>query len=213
VERASSQRYDFILMDMMMPELDGLSATRAIRALPEPFASVPIVALTANAFVEDREAAFAAGMNAFATKPITGKRLLEAIRACVKERGAPVAAAELAPRASEAKGPEDFDVSVLESLREELGADYVEAAIDMFLADLRTRLDEMKRPELPQQALGAHGHALKSAAGILGLTKLAHAAEQIERSVRRGESAKLDAQVRTFFEEASCAPTLLRKSA
>ncbi|MBK5914721.1 PAS domain-containing protein [Rhodocyclus purpureus] len=70
VERAHSASYDLILMDMQMPRMNGLEATRAIRALPGCGAT-PIIALTANAFVEDRERCLAAGMNSHVSKPVT----------------------------------------------------------------------------------------------------------------------------------------------
>ncbi|MDO4202968.1 MAG: transporter substrate-binding domain-containing protein [Selenomonadaceae bacterium] len=63
--------YDVILMDIQMPEMDGYEATRCIRKLPEPeLADIPIVAMTANAFEEDKKQAYAAGMNAHIAKPI-----------------------------------------------------------------------------------------------------------------------------------------------
>lgn len=69
VELAATRRYDLILMDMQMPHLDGLEATRRIRATAAGQA-VPIVAMTANAFAEDKARCFEAGMNDFISKPI-----------------------------------------------------------------------------------------------------------------------------------------------
>jgi CheY-like chemotaxis protein len=67
--------YDLVLMDAQMPEMDGLSATRAIRALDLPVAAIPIIAITANAMAEDRLAYLAGGMNAYLTKPISVREL------------------------------------------------------------------------------------------------------------------------------------------
>jgi PAS domain S-box-containing protein len=77
--RAAGEPYDLVLMDVHMPEVDGIAATRRIRAAEEAAggARTPIVALTANAFSDDREACLAAGMDAFLTKPLDRERLAE----------------------------------------------------------------------------------------------------------------------------------------
>ena len=85
--------------------------------------------------------------------------------------------------------------------------------MDIFLADLKTRLEAMKSPGLPRDILGGHGHALKSSAGIFGLTRLARAAEDIEQSVRKGESSALEQQIGAFVQEASYAPDRLKQRA
>jgi len=79
VEQLKAREYDIVLMDCQMPEMDGLEATRAIRALPGARRAVPIVALTANARVEDRVACMEAGMDGFVTKPVTLSELTEAL--------------------------------------------------------------------------------------------------------------------------------------
>jgi CheY-like chemotaxis protein len=81
VEACRSQSYDLILMDCMMPEMDGYGAATHIRALPDAWCkTVPIVALTANALQHDRERCLLAGMSDYVTKPIRRAELNDALR-------------------------------------------------------------------------------------------------------------------------------------
>ena len=76
---------DAILMDVMMPVMDGLEATRRIRAMKRPDArTIPIIAMTANAFAEDRQLAFAAGMDMHIAKPLEGSEMVETLEQLVK---------------------------------------------------------------------------------------------------------------------------------
>ena len=80
VEAASAGRYDLILMDIQMPEMDGYEATRRIRALPDAKkAALPIVAMTANAFEDDRKNALHAGMNGHIAKPLDIQKLFQVL--------------------------------------------------------------------------------------------------------------------------------------
>ena len=72
---------DLVLLDVMMPQMDGYQATRAIRAMDRPdAATVPIIAMTANAFADDRQKAQEAGMNEHVTKPLESGLLLRTIK-------------------------------------------------------------------------------------------------------------------------------------
>ena len=79
--------YDAVLMDVRMPEMDGLEATRAIRGLDRPDAkTVPIIAMTANAFDEDVQRSLQAGMTAHLSKPVEPERLLETLGKLIHSR-------------------------------------------------------------------------------------------------------------------------------
>lgn len=79
VEKIKARRYDLVFMDVQMPIMDGFQATREIRGLDEQRASVPIVAITANAFQSERDKCFSFGMDDYLTKPVDKDRLKEAL--------------------------------------------------------------------------------------------------------------------------------------
>ena len=123
VEAARTGSYDIVLMDVMMPNLDGVQATRAIRALPPPHCEVPIIALTANALAGHREEYLKAGMDDYVSKPISRVALYRAIerrigaRAFARVREAlpaapPPAPAPVEPQAEALQDLADFMASL-----------------------------------------------------------------------------------------------------
>jgi signal transduction histidine kinase/DNA-binding NarL/FixJ family response regulator len=107
LEMVQLRPYDLVLMDGHMPEMDGIEATRAIRALDAPVKDIQIVALTANAMEKDRDRYLAVGMNDFVTKPIEPALLNAAIRRCtgvnaaLEAEPAPAARADSQPKLSQ----------------------------------------------------------------------------------------------------------------
>ena len=117
VAAVRSLPYDLVLMDVNMPEMDGLEATAQIRALPRAQGKIPIIAMTANAMKGDRESYLAAGMDDYVSKPIDKNRLFAAIaRHCSLPAPRPDAEAETSHGKSEAASPDADATAALESL-------------------------------------------------------------------------------------------------
>ncbi len=155
---ATSHDYDVILMDMMMPVMDGLEATSAIRRSTGSSKDIPILAVTANAFASDREACLAAGMNGFVTKPLGKVDLETALLSLVKGANRPVQ--EALPTRKDR----------LEQLIDELGSETVDFLLTCFLEDAAHLAASIKAAvELGDaRSLRDALHTLKGAAANVG---------------------------------------------
>jgi signal transduction histidine kinase/CheY-like chemotaxis protein/HPt (histidine-containing phosphotransfer) domain-containing protein len=172
-------RFDCVLMDVHMPEIDGLEATRQIRSDPA-LAAVRIIAMTANARNEDRESCLAAGMDDFITKPIRPELLYPMLAAGRKGKrsGAPAAP----PGAANAVRSQLIDLSVLAPLVRNDGAKirkYAHRFIELSregLAQVEAALEEQDMEEV-----GRLGHRMKSPARSVGAIPFAELCEKLEQ--------------------------------
>ncbi len=184
VAAARERRFDLVLMDLHMPVLDGVAATRAIRALAAPgAATVPIVALTADAFPETRERCLVAGMNDFLTKPVSPQKLATSLRRLFGAGAGASAPPLLPPPAPPSRGaaPLIDDITVAMAL-EIMPRERLAGLIEQFLQQgpqtverLRTAMRDAQPLELRVNA-----HAVKGAALNLGLGALGATAEAIQ---------------------------------
>ena len=198
LERVGSARYDLILMDMQMPQMDGLAATRAIRALPGDAGAMPIIAMTANAFAEDRARCLAAGMNDHIAKPVDPSTL-EAMVA--RWLGGGIASQPLdgtvAPARSLATdfvdvlrrgGQLDVDRGLhLARDRPERYASMLRLFAEQYAGQagkLQAALDAGEREQAERLA-----HSLKGSSATIGADALAAAAAGLELVIRNGAPA------------------------
>jgi signal transduction histidine kinase/FixJ family two-component response regulator/HPt (histidine-containing phosphotransfer) domain-containing protein len=183
VEAVRAQSYDVVLMDVHMPELDGLAATREIRRLGGERGRVPIIALSASVLPTETEQCLAAGMDAHLAKPIAPAALAEAL---ARHAGPPAAAARPVLAAGAV-----LDREHLRLLLEALGPGKVAALIDGLPDDAgphRTRLDAASARGDLDETRGA-AHALKGIAANLGLLALAELSGAIEEACAEGHGA------------------------
>lgn len=164
-------RFDLVLMDVHMPLLDGVAATRRIRALPHPdAATVPVVALTSDAFTDTREACLMAGMNSFLGKPVSPERLTALLRQFFGSQGSyPVRPQAISPLIDEAL--------VSRSLESGTPGEYADR-LARFFADAEPRLHDLREAVREAQPARLHrlAESVQAAATPLGLAALADTA-------------------------------------
>lgn len=185
--------YAAVLMDMHMPVMDGLTATRALRENPR-FASMPIIALTANATPRDIERTRAAGMNDHISKPVLESVLWATLSRWLAP-GVQNTIAHPIPAAIQiatTEGPEraDFDPVFLEEMRRALPPGRLETLVPLFAEDCLKRLERLKNAaaENDRASLLREAHDLGGTADQFGLQRLADYARMLETALIQGDA-------------------------
>ncbi len=171
LERLETCAYDLVLMDCQMPVMDGFAATRAIRASGKPYASTPIVALTASADVEHLARCGAAGMDAHLTKPLNPGALEAVMRRFLSQPAPEV------PAGAGAADPE-----MRQALVDSLGGGALVPLLTLLLDQLAEKL-QVDAPD----AVREDAHSLAGASGLMGYVALSEACRDLEQAVIAGD--------------------------
>ncbi|MBS1566191.1 MAG: response regulator [Bacteroidetes bacterium] len=178
VEALQQEDFDFVLMDIQMPEMDGMEATRAIRRLPDARkAATPIVALTANALKGDSEAYLKAGMNDYLSKPYTEEQLFTVIQknlqSSLMDNNTAPHAGQSSPASSGTGAERLYDLTMVRSVS---GGDegFIKKMISLFLETAPPSLEELQQAVNDQQweRVGKLAHKLKSTIDSMGIVSL-----------------------------------------
>jgi CheY-like chemotaxis protein/HPt (histidine-containing phosphotransfer) domain-containing protein len=225
------QHYDVVLMDVQMPEMDGLEATRAIGREFGAERRPRVVAMTANVMKEDRDECFAAGMDDFIAKPIQFTELMAALNRCqaravaeVSEGPSPTPPHPPLPGGERggvvsAPAPPVLDLAALQRLRSTLGkqADaLLPSLIDNFFKDAPKLIADAHRTLEQGQAadLRRAAHTLKSTSATFGAMALSGLARELEYKARDGALEGADgllSRIEAEYAQAKAALETLRK--
>lgn len=192
VDAVKRREFDVVLMDVRMPDMDGLEATRAIRQLGM---SVPIIAFTANAFADDIEATRHAGMSDFVAKPVRKPVLLDAMMRCLGRShtsGQPPKL-DLVGDATAIRCP-DFDVPLLDAAAFDALAGELDGAIDealqSFRQEMSERLARMATADLcdGRAVIEREAHTIKGSSATFGLRRCSEIARWLEKNAKHVEA-------------------------
>ncbi|HEY2404363.1 MAG TPA: response regulator [Polyangiaceae bacterium] len=202
VRKFRNNAYDLILMDCHMPDVDGLEATRQIRASEGAHHRVPIIAVTAGNVPGAREDCLLAGMDDFIAKPFSlaklRRRVSHWLSASAASPGRP-ALSELPPQPPQDQSAGEgsatsIDLSRLHELASEAGSPRIVEELSLiFVQDMERRLESLREAIAigSDRSLLALLHSIKGACGNFGAIRMAALAEQMERETKRGGRAKL----------------------
>jgi signal transduction histidine kinase/HPt (histidine-containing phosphotransfer) domain-containing protein len=201
VRLAADQIFNVILMDLRMPGMDGLEATRRIRALPAPRGWTPVLALTAYTFPEQVAECREAGMDGHIAKPVEYATLVRAIADAIAGVSSGWTSHSPAPPPAEAETapPTGFDRAVYGQMLAFLPPGEIAANLQLLRAQEQQLLELLDRPAAPE-VLAETAHTLASAAGMFGFAALSTVSRSFQRALML-ETPDADALARQMRDE------------
>jgi CheY-like chemotaxis protein len=210
----TTDRFDVVLMDIQMPEMDGLSTTMKIReGERETRMHLPIIAMTAHAMKGDRERCIEAGMDGYVSKPISSQELEEALAGVLLLRGETKPATHIRPNhapnqedAVPPTAPGGIVWNMAETL-ERLGGDekLLNEVLEIFLDDVPKHMANLRRAIAEGNAANVEGaaHTLKGELGYLGISEVSRKAREMEEFGRKSDLRLAESLYTTFESELS----------
>ena len=184
VESVKTRPYDLVLMDIGMPEMDGIEATHNIRQLENGSASIPVIAMTAHVMKGDREEILSQGLDDYICKPVNATELAACLQRWLTPQAEATAATATADSDTHSNEDAVLDATILEQLFTDTGHELAPALVDAFVKELDNRMENILQAsnsgDLGQIAHEAH--ALKSCAASYGATRLSKLAARLEES-------------------------------
>jgi signal transduction histidine kinase/CheY-like chemotaxis protein len=202
VQAIRERRFDIVLMDLHMPLLDGVGATLSIRALPDgAAATVPIIALTADAFAQTRERCLMAGMNDFLAKPVSPERLSAMFRRLFGGAGsADVPASGLAESPAPEPTPVVLDRATLDAALRAMSRERLAHLLRSFFDEGPEMVERLRVALRDGQALDlrVNAHAARGAALNFGLSALAQTAQALHEGATHVPAHEIARQIQRF---------------
>ena len=200
----TNTKYDLILMDCHMPEMDGYAATTIIRSLGTSFSNIPIAALTANAMLGEREKCLQIGMTDFLTKPIEDQKLHEVLSKYLKVTATTAPSSEYFNNPPPPLPEQAVRLSTLlklESLQEEGAEDIIVELINSFKSGTTTRLYNLSHSLIQNdiETVFDEAHTIKSSARTLGATHMGELCQQLE-DLREQSTHEMIVELKTKIE-------------
>jgi two-component system, sensor histidine kinase and response regulator len=196
-------KYDVVLMDCSMPDMDGYETTRRIRHLDGPASRLPVIAITAHALPGEREKCLASGMNDYLAKPVSTEQLGAMIKLWTsKDSLATVDAVESVLKEDDAFVLDRERVSSFMTISRTQDG-FLEGLVKTFKQDVPSKLDALRAAAATGDSndLALAAHALKSSCGSVGARRMFAVAATLEQKVRAGRLEGVSASIEQLAAE------------